>query len=203
MINQTQLVTSPSMTEMAAICLDEMLMQYQSHDNAIVDVSELDGLLTAIACINGQFHPQKWLSAIWYPGQEPKWQSPHHRDTFYGLVYWLQQVIIQRLLYQPFLYSPLFNQLIVFGKEFTSVDSWCMGFMRGVQLFERSWRRVIPHFSRVIEPITIHLSESGWDYLDTLSEAEVDYWKQKIAPTVLWLYAHWQSYDASSEKLIF
>ncbi len=65
--------------------LDETLAKYAT-EGAILDVSELDGLLTAILSAPTDIEPAQWLVAIWGGADNvPRWANDRERDRFVDL----------------------------------------------------------------------------------------------------------------------
>ena len=65
--------------------LDEILSKYAT-EGAILDVSDLDGLLTAILSGPSEIEPAQWLLAIWGGADNvPRWANDRERDRFVNL----------------------------------------------------------------------------------------------------------------------
>lgn len=64
--------------------LDDVLTKYNT-DQAILDVAELDGLITAVLSSPRPIEPEQWLVAIWGgPAYVPHWTSRKRNDAIYG-----------------------------------------------------------------------------------------------------------------------
>lgn len=67
--------------------LDDVLTKYNT-DKAILDVSELDGLLTAVLSSPYEIEPEQWLVAIWGGAQYvPRWSSEKEMTRFMNLAF--------------------------------------------------------------------------------------------------------------------
>jgi yecA family protein len=68
------------------------------HRGAILDVSELDGLLTAILSGPKEIEPAQWLLAIWGGADNvPRWANDRERDRFVNLTLQHMSDIAERL----------------------------------------------------------------------------------------------------------
>ncbi len=67
--------------------LDDVLTKYNT-DQAILDVAELDGLITAVLSSPRPIEPEQWLVAIWGgPAYVPRWTSEKEMTRFMELVF--------------------------------------------------------------------------------------------------------------------
>ncbi|MEA7516235.1 UPF0149 family protein, partial [Salmonella enterica subsp. enterica serovar Virginia] len=67
--------------------LDDVLTKYNT-DQAILDVAELDGLITAVLSSPRPIEPEQWLVAIWGgPAYVPRWTSEKEMTRFMDLVF--------------------------------------------------------------------------------------------------------------------
>lgn len=89
------------LTEKELEWLDEMLEKYGSEDS-IVDVAELDGLLTAVLSGPKTIEPSEWLVALW-GGQNriPRWSNEREMNRFMDLCFQHMNDIADRLAEFP------------------------------------------------------------------------------------------------------
>lgn len=114
--------------------LDDTLAKYAA-EGAILDVSELDGLLTAILSAPTDIEPAQWLLAIWGGADNvPRWANDRERDRFVNLTLQHMSDIAERLESYPDQFEPLFGTREAEGQELTIVEEWCFGYLRGVAL---------------------------------------------------------------------
>lgn len=102
-------------------------------DEGIIDVSELDGLLTAVVSSPVMIMPSLWFPAVWgdYP---PVFESDAEVERVFSLMIRHMNGIAATLMNSPDAFEPLFYYREVDGKEVTVVDEWCEGSMRGIEL---------------------------------------------------------------------
>ena len=118
--------------------LDDTLAKYAA-EGAILDVSELDGLLTAILSAPTDIEPAQWLLAIWGGADNvPRWANDRERDRFVNLTLQHMSDIAERLESYPDQFEPLFGTREAEGQELTIVEEWCFGYLRGVPLSDWS-----------------------------------------------------------------
>lgn len=72
--------------------LDDILTKYNT-DHAILDVAELDGLLTAVLSSPQEIEPEQWLVAVWGGADYvPRWASEKEMTRFMNLAF--QHILI-------------------------------------------------------------------------------------------------------------
>jgi len=168
--------------------LNYYLLQY-GHDDSILDVSELDGFFAALACAPETILPSRWMPAIW-GGEErsPEWPDEEEIGEFTRAVFAHYNQVMQGM--NDDVYKALFLEHEVEGKTYTIVDTWCEGFLRGVNL----WTALIPADAAVteeyIQPISLFATEDGFRRLESMSEAEVMEQQELIGPAVRRLFQH-------------
>jgi len=105
----------------------------RNKDAGVLDVSELDGLFTAIVSGPEMIQPSQWLPQVW-GDFEPEWNKEEGFETVLSLMIRHMNGIAATLMEQPQNFEPMFLERIVDDKTCTIVDEWCEGFMRGVLL---------------------------------------------------------------------
>ena len=148
--------------------LDDTLAKYAA-EGAILDVSELDGLLTAILSAPTDIEPAQWLLAIWGGADNvPRWANDRERDRFV---------------------EPLFGTREAEGQELTIVEEWCFGYLRGVALSD--WSTLPAELQPELDAIALHGSEEQFSALDNLTADEFIASIERITPAALALYQYW------------
>lgn len=104
-----------------------------------MDVSMLDGFLTALAVGPTNLPPALWLPMIW--GKGVSWPSEKIAERLRALVLRHANYLLLYLREEPEAFEPLLlerddeNQKVV-----PVIDGWCIGFVRGMALDEASWK---------------------------------------------------------------
>lgn len=169
--------------------LEDVLMKY-GDESSILDVAELDGLLTAVLSSPRLIEPSEWLVAVW-GGQDkvPRWASEKEMERFMMLSFQHMDDIATRLEEYPEQYEPLFGIRDVDGQELTIVEEWCFGYMRGVALCD--WSSLPEALKPALAAIELHGSEENFERLDAFSPEAFEASIEAIKPAVLALYNYW------------
>ncbi|WP_333897031.1 YecA family protein [Mixta calida] len=177
------------LTEKELQWLDEILEKYGS-DESIVDVAELDGLLTAVLSGPRTIEPSEWLVALW-GGQNrvPKWSNEREMNRFMELCFQHMNDIADRLAEFPDQFDPLFGVRETEGEDFTVVEEWCFGYMRGVALSD--WSALPEALQPALDAIALHGKEENFPQLEALSPEEMEERFAAIRPAALALHDYW------------
>ncbi|HCB1497844.1 uncharacterized protein DET57_108185 [Klebsiella oxytoca] len=169
--------------------LDEILSKY-AEEGTIMDVAELDGLLTAILSGPTEIEPAQWLLAIWGGADKvPRWASDRERDRFVNLTLQHMSDTAERLSDYPEQFEPMFGCREEEGQELTIVEEWCFGYMRGVGLSD--WSALPAELEAELDAIALHGTEERFEALDELSAEEFIASVERIRPAALALYNYW------------
>lgn len=184
------------LTEEEIEWLDDVLLKHAT-ERSVMDVAEMDGVLTAILSGPKDVGPEVTFAAFWGDeGDQPLWESADELKKFVELTFRHVNDIAERLSSYPDQYEPLFGTSIVEEQEFTIVEEWCFGYMRGAMLWD-----VTPlpeELVTLLEPIALHGLEERFDDLDSLShEAFIDS-IEKIKPAALSIFEYWQGRQPST-----
>jgi len=121
------------------------LEQFLLHTEGIeesMDISTLDGFLTAIVCGPKAIMPSEWMRWVWdmERGEEsPEFKDQAQAQRIIGFLIRSMNDIAQTLMRQPELYEPLLLENPNGGDPIPILDEWCCGFMKGVQLDSVGW----------------------------------------------------------------
>ncbi|WNN45528.1 UPF0149 family protein [Winslowiella toletana] len=171
--------------------LDDVLMKY-SNEHSILDVSELDGLLTAILSGPNRIEPSQWLPALWGGEQyAPVWESEDELQRFMELSFQHMNDIAERLNDYPEQFEPLFGESMVDDKEYTILEQWCFGYMRGVALDD--WSALPETLQPSLQLIALHGLEENFVKLDEMSHEDFERDIEAIPAAALVLHAWWLS----------
>lgn len=166
--------------------LDILLLEYGS-DESILNVSELDGFCAALGCAPDMIMPSTWVPAIW-GGVQPDWDSEAEADDFFTTLFEFYNSVMSAMMAGD--YEALFYESEVKGKTFMSVDDWCSGFMRGMEL----WGPLPAADTRVVdahlEEVRLFGTETGWQQWDDMGIEDVEKAQQQIEPNVRALHRH-------------
>lgn len=176
--------------------LDEVLSRY-GNDHSVIDVSELDGMLTAILSAPTDVEPADWLLAVWGGAENvPRWANDRERDHFVNLTLQHMDDIAERLSDYPDQYEPLFGLRDEEGQEITIVEEWCFGYLRGVALSD--WSEMPGEIQPAFEAIALHGKEENVPRLEQLSAEDYIASIESITPAALALYQYWLAHPRTA-----
>ena len=161
-------------------------------DEGILDVSELDGFLTAIVSGPTTIVPSQWLPAIWGE-DEPVWDSTEQFQEIFTLIVRHMNGIAALLAAKGERFEPLFGERDVGGKTHLIVDEWCYGYVRAIALDVDGWARGEPQIRELLAPIRNFGTEPGWKALEQMNEAETARQRDAIPEAAREIYRFWLS----------
>ncbi|MEZ0151225.1 MAG: UPF0149 family protein [Candidatus Reddybacter sp.] len=170
----------------------ELVDYYLDHhggDEAILGASELDGYFAAIACAPQMILPSLWMPVLW-GGEEhsPNWEKVEYAQEFNELIMRFYNYVMEDMNADR--YEALYLVRETKQRNYTLVDDWCAGFLRGINL----WRPTSPTDTMALdvalEPIRLFATESGFAELAELHDDEIEQRQQLIEPAVHKLYSH-------------
>lgn len=169
--------------------LDDVLARY-GNEKSIMDVSELDGMLTAILSSPIDIEPADWMLAVWGGADfVPRWANDRERDRFVNLTLQHMDDIGERLGDYPEQYEPLFGTREEEGQEITIVEEWCFGYMRGVDLSD--WSALPENLQPQLDAIALHGREANFTRLDALTAEAYIASVDLLKPAALSLCHYW------------
>lgn len=171
--------------------LDDVLAKY-GNDDSVLDVSELDGMLTALLSGPREIEPAQWLTALWGGEKQiPRWSSEREMTRFMNLVFQHMNDIADRLNDAPDQFEPLFGYREENDREYVVVEDWCFGYMRGVALDD--WSKLAPEMQPALDAIALHGQQEHVQKLERMTEQEYEQSQQAIRPAALQLCQFWQA----------
>ena len=166
-------------------------------DEGILDISNLDGLFTAIVSGPTPVQPSRWMSSIW-GDFEPVWKSKEEFETILNLLMRYMNSVAVHLMNEPETFEPIYMQRSVGDKTYTLVEDWCFGFMTGVELNAADWDLDSLDMKILIAPISTFGSEAGWALLEDMGDKEIENIRRAITPNVREIHAYWLARRADS-----
>jgi len=167
----------------------DILMKY-GNDDSILDVSELDGFLTAIVSGPNMLMPSQWLPEVWGGADNsPEWESMAEFERFMGAVMEMMNSSASFLMDSPEEYTAMFNISSAVEPEVVVVEEWCFGYMRGVRL--GNWPTLPDEMDTWLEAIALHGLEENFPVLEQLTLEERQQTVTEIEPAVRRLHKYW------------
>lgn len=162
----------------------------EGRDEGILDVSELDGLLTAVVSGPVIPVPSRWLPQVW-GDFEPVWDDIADAQQVMALLMRHMNAIAVMLMGEPEDFEPIFLERSVEGKTYTVVDEWCEGYMRGVTLAADHWNLGDPEMRQLLAPIMAFQDIPGMEIQAELSESEIAVLQKAIPDSIRKIHAYW------------
>ena len=175
--------------------LDQFLLEAEGLEESM-DISTLDGFLTAIVCGPKTIMPSEWLRWVWdmESGKDaPEFKDQAQAQRILGLLMRHMNDIAETLQQAPEHYEPLLMENPNGGDPIPIIDEWCSGFMKGVQLDSDGWLPVVIGKPDWMSTITLYGTEDGWEALKkkNLSLDEHKALAAGLAGTVQKIHALW------------
>jgi uncharacterized protein len=175
--------------------LNQFLLDAEGIEESM-DISTLDGFLTAIVCGPKTIMPSEWLPWVWdmERGQDaPEFKDQAQAQRIVGLLMRHMNDIAETLHQAPEHYEPMLMENPNSGDPVPIIDEWCSGFMKGVQLDSGGWRPVIIGKPNWMSTIALYGTKAGWEALEkkNLPLDEHRALAAGLAGTVQQMHAFW------------
>lgn len=172
--------------------LDYYLMRYGSNES-ILGVSELDGFFAALACSPQTVVPSVWMITLW-GGEEfcPEWENKTEIEEFNTLIFQFYNFVMSDFSQNE--YEAVFIVKDTQEKTNIIVDDWCMGFLRGMNLWGALSSEDSDAVEDMIGPIILFGTDAGDELLEELDEAGIEQLQQMIEPAVNNIYAYFTAH---------
>lgn len=144
--------------------LDQFLLSDATGEEAM-DISMLDGFLTALAVGPNTLPPSQWMPIIW--GGPMTWESREQAERIMGYVFRHANDILFYLRDEPETFEPLLYEREHEGRKVPIIDEWCTGFVKGIAIDEEAWQPLMDteEGDDMLFPIMLYGTEAGWDEL--------------------------------------
>jgi uncharacterized protein len=175
--------------------IDQFLLDAEGIEQSM-DISTLDGFLTAVVCGPKTIMPSEWIRWVWdmESGEDaPEFKDLSQAQRILGFLVRHMNDIAQTLTREPEQYEPLLMENPNGGDPIPILDEWCSGFMKGVQLDSEGWLPVIAGKPDWMSTILLYGTQEGWDALKKkgLSLDEHKALAEGLAGTVRKIHALW------------
>lgn len=158
-----------------------------------MDISMLDGFLTALAIGPSTILPSRWLPVVW--GGDVAWESPEQFQRMTALIFRYSNELILFLQDDPDEFEPLLYENNFEGQSVQVLDEWCSGFVQGMTLDEAAWQPLLDsdRGEEWLYPILLYGTEVGWDELKQNPEVAERHAEFALAlgESVLAIHAYW------------
>ena len=173
--------------------LDDFLLDAQGIDESM-NVSMLDGFLTALICAPKLILPREWMRWVWdteHGKDSPNFSSEDEAGRILSMLMRHMNDITRTLSQAPEYYEPLLLENINNGNPIPILDEWCMGFVKGMSLDEEGWSDIAVANPQWLSTIFLYGTEKGWETLlakDIPLEEHIEM-SERLTTDVLNIYA--------------
>lgn len=167
--------------------LEDSLLKY-GDDNSVLNVSELDGYLTALASGPVQVDIAVWFPAIW-GGENPDWQNPDEAKQFIELCARHLNVLANQLANDTQAFEPRFETSEHQGRSVTLAEEWCFGYLRAISVSE--WPELPADLTAQVELIAQCAEQDNFELPADFNVAQHIAELAALKPAALALHDYW------------
>src|SRR5271156_2184737 len=156
------------LTEAEIAQLEDFLMSDSVPEEAM-DISMMDGFITALASGPSLTMPSTMLRWIWdaEDGQDrPMFASAAEAESIITLILRHWNDINDTLNHAPDEYQPLILERKSDGRTIPILDSWCSGYYKGIAVDQAGWKPLLDAYPEWFTAIALYGTKDGWDGLE-------------------------------------
>ena len=178
--------------------LDVYLSSDRSPDNCL-QLSDLDGLLTAVAVSPSVIPAEEWLAVVW-GGAVPAFGSAREEREVRSAIMDRFHEIIAGLQLHPPVVEPVFYE----QKGCVIVSDWAEGFLDGVKLRLPEWSRLIgTGDSAIMIPLAVYWIDDDGEPIISVDDdirGRIDDEAPELIPdSVIAIHRYWQAQSLRSK----
>ena len=180
-------VLNQSLSEAELVELDEFLGSEANEDTAM-DVSTLEGFLTAIAIGPRMVPPSEWLPWVWDLEEgkaEADFENEAQASQTMSLILRLYNSVNTTFNTDPASFEPIFWRAIQWGAA-----EWSEGFITGFMFNEDAWSLLSIGQPTWFTPFFRLGTDEGIDL--TKSGGDAERWMNEIEPSLVRIHAYWK-----------
>ena len=182
-----QSLAEDELNELDDILADEFI------EETSMDVSTLEGFLTALSIGPRTAMPSEWLPWVWdrVDGKvEAKFESEEQANRIKSLTMRHYNAIVDTFMDDPASFDPVFR----FGDQWGAAE-WCEGFLLGFQFNDEAWGLLAVGQPTWFTPFLRLGTDDGIDITEKAGDAEK--WMNEIEPSLMKMHAYWKVRRAS------
>lgn len=191
MRNRTRVMNLDPLSQRELDVLGNYLL-FESGSGQCMNLSMLDGYLTAVVCCPTSIPPTRWLKWVWdwECGEDaPEFESSSHGACILSLIVRHWNDIAGTLEHAPQHYVPLLLQEPKTKKPV--IEEWCAGFMTGIRVSKRAWQSMVAAHPDDFSTMQMFGTDDGFETRNRRPPAPDEYEKRAygIAEAVRMIYA--------------
>jgi uncharacterized protein len=156
------------LTEAEIMLLDGFLISDSVPEEAM-DLSMMNGFITALASAPNLTLPSSMLSWIWDAalGKDvPTFTDVQESTSIVTLILRHWNDINDTLNRTPDEYAPLILERQADNRTIPIIDSWCMGYYKGIAIDRAGWNPLLEQHPEWFTAILLYGAEDGWGELE-------------------------------------
>lgn len=182
--------------------LNEFLMSDATGEESM-DISMLDGFLTAIVSGPQMSPPSEWLSLVW--GKETMtWRSVEQADQYISMIMRQMNTIIEVLINEPEAFEPVTYTAEHEGKMINVIDDWCAGYVMGINQDIEGWQPLLDagEYHHLLAPVLLYGTEEGSKQLAETPELAKQHaeFVAALPESVQAIYQYWEPQRKAAAK---
>ncbi len=163
-----------------------------------MDISMLDGYLTAIIIGPNSIPAAQWMPGVWgeKTGDALKFKNPAQAKRVQDRVLRFYNDRVHSLAEEAEEFEPLIYQDEAEGETVPVIDEWCIGFITGTQLDPEGWNPLLEEddeITALLAPIALYGTENGQEELEAAPElrARLQEYSDALGECVIGLRDYW------------
>ncbi len=178
--------------------LDDFLADPTLEETSM-DVSTLEGFLTALAIGPDTLMPSQWLPWVYdmHEGKaEAEFENLEQANRILGLIMRHHNTVIRAFMSDPASFEPIYWR----GAQWGAAE-WCEGFLLGTQFSREAWGLLMAGQPKLFTPFFRLGTDEGIELIKTDRDAER--WMNAVAPVLVEIHAYWKTHrDARPAGLV-
>lgn len=174
--------------------LDEFLCRTELEDTSM-DVSTLDGFLTAIVIGPRLVKPSVWLPWIWDMDDAenaPNFEGGEQANRIMSLIMRHYNSLVHTFNNAPETFEAIFWE----GRQWGAAE-WCEGFLLGTQMDAEVWPLLFATQPKWFAPFMRLGTQEGRELND--KHGDTEQLMNEVGPSVLKMHSHWKQYEVTHE----
>jgi uncharacterized protein len=168
--------------------LDEFLADPALED-ASMDVSTLEGFLTALTIGPDTVMPSQWLPWVYdmVEGKaEPEFEALEQTQHILNLIMRHYNTVVRAFMDDPESFEPIYWR----GAQWGAAE-WCEGFLLGTRFSREAWGSLIVGQPRLFTPFFRLGTDEGIDLIK--KERDGERWMNAVTPALAEIHAYWKA----------
>jgi uncharacterized protein len=148
---------------------EEFLLSDRTPESCM-DISTLDGFLTALVSGPGNISPSHWTRYVWDQDdatEEPEFENKEEVQRVLGWFMRHLNGISQTMGADADDFQPMFYERSNGDETVRVIDEWCTGYVKAVDIDGPLWKPLIEAQPELLGPLLLYGTEEGWERLKT------------------------------------